>query len=427
MAGQNIVHKILARAAGKESVEVGDFVHVRSTCITPIGGDGMGQGIKEFDPRAKPSVFDPAKVAIVTGHGGAGGNLSVVGNNRAKVKRWAQAVGIPRENVFDLGHQGVEHIVSGEMAWALPWEVYLSVVDGHTTALGALGGVAIALSYGASEYITKGFTWIQVPPVARITLTGKAKPGVFARDVYEYVLAKIGPNGTPSQVVLWDGDYVAGLDMDARFTLCANALFSSAWTNLIAPDETTLKYVRERTSAELRPLRGDPNAEYAQELTFDVSKIEPQVVPPPERHHAADIAKYVGTKISKAHIGTCANGRYEDLKLAAMVLKGQKVHPDVMLNITAGSTNIYKRCLKEGIIEIFMDAGVFLPPAACGMCAGGKNTPLADGDVCVSSGTCNYPGRMGSKKAEIYLASPATVAASAIAGEVTDPRKYLQK
>ena len=283
MAGQNIVQKILARAAGKEAVENGDFIHVRSNCITPLGGDGAGQGVKEFDPRVKPSVFDPTKIGIITGHGGAGGNISVIGNNRDKVKRWAKAVGIPRENIFDLGSQGVEHVVAGEKAWALPWEVYLSVVDGHTTALGALGGVAIALSYGASEYITKGYTWIQVPPVARITLTGRAKPGVFARDVYEYVLGQIGPNGTPSQVILWDGDYVAGLDMDARFTLCANALFSSAWTNLIVPDEVTLRYVRERTSVELKPLYSDPDPQYAQELKFDVSRIEPQVVPPPER------------------------------------------------------------------------------------------------------------------------------------------------
>jgi 3-isopropylmalate/(R)-2-methylmalate dehydratase large subunit len=213
--------------------------------------------------------------------------------------------------------------------------------------------------------------------------------------------------------------------MDARFTLCANALFSSAWTNLIDPDDVTLRYVRARTKQQFTPQYGDPDAEYAQQLAFEISAIEPQIVPPPERHQAADISKYAGTKISKAHIGTCANGRYEDLKLAAMVLKGRKVHPDVVLNITAGSTNVYRRCLDEGLIAIFMDAGVFLPPASCGMCAGGANTPLGDGDVCISSGTCNYPGRMGSAKADIYLASPATVAASAVAGEVTDPRQFL--
>jgi 3-isopropylmalate/(R)-2-methylmalate dehydratase large subunit len=393
--------------------------------ILLFGGDGDARGLNQLDPDAKPYAFDPKKMGIIVGHAGAGGIPQIIGNNRAKLRKWAEAAGVPRENIFDLGAQGVEHVVAGELAWALPGEVYLSVTDGHTTALGALGGFAIALSYGSGEYITTGQTWVQVPPVARITLSGRTKTGVFARDVYEYVLGQLGPNGTPSQVILWDGDYVSNLDMDARFTLCANALYSSAWTNLIEPDEVTLRYVRERTKQNFVPQYGDADAEYAQQLSFDVSKIEPQIVPPPTRHLSSSISKFAGTRISKAHIGTCANGRYEDLKLAAMVLKGQRVHPDVVLNITAGSTNVYRRCLDEGLIAIFMDAGVFLPPAACGMCSGGSNTPLADGDVCISSGTCNYPGRMGSHNADIYLASPASVAASAITGEVTDPRQFL--
>ena len=425
MAGKKVVQKILARASGKQSVETGDYVIVQSNCITTFGGDGDARGLNQLDPEAKPYAFDPKKMGIIVGHAGAGGIPQIIGNNRKKLKQWAEAAGVPRENFIDLGAQGVEHIVAGELGWALPGEVYLSVTDGHTTALGAMGGFAIALSYGSGEYITTGKTWIQVPPVARITLNGKAKPGVFARDVYEYVVAQIGPNGTPSQVIFWDGDYVRNLDMDGRFTLCANALVSAAWTALIEPDETTLRYTRAVTKQSFTPQYADKDAEYAQQLSFDVSKIEPQVVPPPKRHTAEAIAKFAGTKISKAHIGSCANGRYEDMKLAAMVLKGHKVHPDVLFNITAGSTKVYRRCLDEGLIAIFMDAGVFLPPAACGMCSGGSNTPLADGDICISSGTCNYPGRMGSHKAEIYLASPASVAAAAITGEITDPRKFL--
>ena len=275
MAGKNIVQKILARAAGKDAVDTGDFLNVRSNCITTIGGDGDARGIKQLDPNVKPTVFDPTKIGIVVGHAGAGGIPAIMGNSRRKTRQWAEAVGIPRENIFDLGAQGVEHVVAGEKAWALPGEVYFSVTDGHTTALGALGGFAVALSYGSAEYLVKGYTWLQVPPVARITLTGHTRPGVFSRDVYEYVLGRIGPNGTPGQVIVWDGDYVAGLDMDARFTLCANALFSSAWTNLVAPDEVTLSYVRERTTSKFTPLHGDPDAEYAQQLSFDISGIEP--------------------------------------------------------------------------------------------------------------------------------------------------------
>jgi 3-isopropylmalate/(R)-2-methylmalate dehydratase large subunit len=256
-------------------------------------------------------------------------------------------------------------------------------------------------------------------------LTGSAKNGVYSRDVYEYVLGQIGPTGTPGQVIKWDGDYVADLDMDERFTLCANALFSSAWTALIEPDRTTLDYVRSRTNDSFTPLYSDPDAEYAQQRVFDVSSISPQIVPPPERTHVYPVSTYQGKRISHGFIGTCANGRLEDMRVAARILKGKKVHPDVLLNITPASTAIYRQCIQEGILETFVEAGAFLPPPACGMCVAGANMPLGDGDVCLSSGTCNYPGRMGSDKAEIYLSSPATVAASAVAGCITDPRNFL--
>ena len=247
-------------------------------------------------------------------------------------------------------------------------------------------------------------------------MNGKAQKGVYARDVYEYVLGQIGPTGTPGQVIQWDGDYIAGLEMDDRFSLCANAIFSSAWTAVIPPDDITVKYVKARTDEAFTPIHNDPDAEYAQQLYFDISEVAPQVVKPPKRTEVSPISAFEGTPINRGHIGTCANGRLSDLREAAAILKGRKVHPDVILNITPGSTDVFRQCLKEGIIEIFVEAGVFMPPPACGACVAGSNAPLADGDVCLSSGTCNYPGRMGSYKADIYLCSPATVAASAVTG-----------
>ena len=174
-------------------------------------------------------VFDPQMIKIVMGHAGAGGPVTI-GESRARTRRWAEEMGIPRESIFDLGQQGVEHIVAGEQCWALPGEIYLSITDGHTTSVGALGAFAFTLSYEAGAYLVRGWTWVQVPEVVRFTLTGIAKAGVYTRDIYEYILRQIGETGTPGQVILWDGGYVAGLEMDARFTLCANALFSSAWT-----------------------------------------------------------------------------------------------------------------------------------------------------------------------------------------------------
>jgi len=424
VAEKNIVQKILARAAGRQEVATGEYVIVRSTRPVTLGGDTMARGPWQMIQTGATKVFDPRMIKIVVGHVGAGGH-SVIGNLRRKFRDWAEEVGIPRENILDLGQQGVEHVVAGEECWALPGELYFSVANGHTTALGALGGFAVTLSYESGAYLVRGYSWIQVPEVARFTLKGKTKEGTYVRDVYEYILGQIGPTGTPGQVIKWDGEYIDNLEMDERFTLCANALFSSAWTAVIEPDRVTLDYVRARTKEPISPLYSDPDAEYAQTRTFDVSVIEPQIVPPPERTHVYPVSAYEGTKITRGHIGTCANGRMEDMRIAARILKGRKVHPDVILNVTPGSTFIYKQCLKEGILEVFVEAGVFLPPPACGQCCAGANTPLADGDICLSSGTCNYPGRMGSYHSEIYLCSPATVAASAVTGCVTDPRNLL--
>lgn len=424
MAKKNIVQKILAYAAGKEEVSTGEYLIVRSTRPVTLCGDTMARGPWQMLQTGAHKVFDPNMIKIVVGHIGAGGH-SVIGNLRREFRQWAENVGVPRENIFDLGQQGVEHVVAGEECWALPGEVYFSITNGHTTALGALGGFTVTLSYESGAYLVKGHSWIQVPEVARFTLNGQAKQGVYARDVYEYVLGQIGPTGTPGQVIKWDGEYIDNLVMDERFSLCANALFSSAWTAIIEPDQVTLDYVRDRTSDPFTPLYSDPDAEYAQRRIFDVSVIEPQIVPPPERTQVYPVSDFEGKKITRGHIGTCANGRMEDMRAAAQILKGRKVHPDVILNVTPGSTFIYKQCIKEGILEIFAEAGVFLPPPACGMCVAGANTPLADGDVCLSSGTCNYAGRMGSYNSEIYLCSPATVAASAVAGWITDPRNLL--
>jgi 3-isopropylmalate/(R)-2-methylmalate dehydratase large subunit len=425
MAQKNIIQKIIAKAADKSEVSTGEYLQVRSNRPVTLCGDTMARGPWQMLQTGARKVFDPAMIKIVVGHVGAGGH-KVIGNLRREFRNWAEEMGVPRENILDLGQQGVEHIVAGEQCWALPGELYLSITNGHTTALGALGGFAFTLSYESGAYLVKGHTWVQVPEVARFTLTGKPEPGVFSRDVYEYILGQIGPTGTPGQVIKWDGDYIAGLEMDSRFALCANALFSSAWTAVIEPDDTTLAYVKSHSKETYAPLYSDPDAEYAQEKTFDVSQVEPQIVPPPKRTDVFPISRYKGMKVNRGHIGTCANGRFEDMREAARILKGRRVHPNVILNITPGSTHVYKQCLQEGILEIFVDAGVFLPPPACGACVAGSNAPLADKDVCLSSGTCNYPGRMGSEHADIYLCSPAAVAAAAVTGEVTDPREFFQ-
>ena len=419
MSGKNVIQKILARASGRESVETGEYLMVKSNCPTPCQGDSLGRGNDQIE-KMGAKLFDPKRVRICVGK-----SLDAPGEGRRKFHQWAERMGVPKENFVELGQHGVPHIICGEHAWARPGELYFSMTNGATASLGALGGFAVTLSTETGSYLAMGTTWIQVPEVARFTLTGKTQPGVFARDVFEYTLGKVGDIGETGRVILYDGDYVSNLGMNGRFTLCAQAICASAWTAIIEPDKVTLKYVKSRTNERVLPLNGDPDAEYAEHLTFDVSNIDPQVAPPPRRASGTSISQLAGKVITRAGIGSCANGRMDDMRVAASILKGREVHPDVTLSICPGSMDIYLQALKEGLIETFIKARVLLLTPSCAGCGGGYT--LASDDVFIGTGTVNHPGRMGSDTAQIFLASPATVAASAVEGRITDPRKFIMR
>ncbi|MBI2861317.1 MAG: 3-isopropylmalate dehydratase large subunit [Chloroflexi bacterium] len=423
--GKTIVEKILARAAGRTEVIPGDYMEVTSRC--PVTVEARADGCRGWAHLVKGGVatrvFDPKMIHSVDGHTGSSASHRAGEVHRAQLE-WAKAMGVPQENVYPLGRQGIENVFAGEHAWALPGEVSL-LEEGHSTTLGALGAFAVTLSFGAAAYIRTGKTWIRVPETVKLVINGRLPQGVVARDIAEYVLAQVGPSGCVGQVMEWTGPVIDALDMDGRFCICSNALFTGAWTSIMSPDQKCLDYVRARNPQPLEPLYSDPDAQYAKVLTFDVSGLEPQVVPPPKRFTGQSVAAFEGTLINRGFVGSCENSRMEDMRLAAQVLKGRKLHPEVILNITPGTVNIYRQAMREGLLEIFAEAECVIPSPACGMCSGGAYTPLAAGDVCISTGTCNYPGRMGSQDAEIYLGNPATVAASCVEGRITDPRKYL--
>jgi homoaconitase/3-isopropylmalate dehydratase large subunit len=421
--GKTIVEKILARGSGRPEVSVGEYIQISSDRPTKLRGESASKGSVRY--RDLTTIARPELIKIVDGHSGVGGGSKKVGDVRVAIREWAKEMGIPEENITNLGRSGVEHIISEEQCWPLPGSIYFSVTNGHTCALGALGAFAVSLSYEWAGYIVTGVSWAQVPETTRVELTGTLSPGVTARDAAEFVISKLGPTGTPGQIVEWAGPVIDAMNMDARFTMCANAIFTGAWSSIMNPDEATLSYIRSRTQDPFVPVVSDPDAQYAQVLKFDLSALEPQVIPPNQRTDAVAIGRLRGTKINYGFIGSCANGRLEDMRIAARVLKGRQIPPHVVLNITPGSANVYRACAHEGLLEIFAEAGAVIASPACGMCANGSNTPLGAGDVCISSGTCNYPGRMGSSKADIYLGSPATVAASAVMGEIADPREFL--
>jgi homoaconitase/3-isopropylmalate dehydratase large subunit len=415
--GKTIAEKIRARASGKEEVIPGEYVFLTSPCPVP----GIGRG-KEFYKDA-PYLFDPTKAIVMDDHMGASGwNAFATENSRAAMGKWAKQLGIPRENIFI--NKGIGHVISGERCWPLPGTVYLSITNGHSTTLGGLGALALTLSMEAMAYMVLGRTWLRVPESIKFNLSGKLQDGVMARDISDFILGEIGPAGAPYKIIEWTGEVIDDMSMDGRFSLCNDALHSGAKTSIINPDPKTVDYVKSRNPADFEPLTSDPDAEYAKIYDYDLSALEPQVVPPPKRWTANPVGQFTSVEINRAFIGTCFNSRLEDMRIAGKILKGRRVHPDVRLNITPGSMDIIKQMSREGLLETFIDAGCEIPMPSCGMC-GGFSTPLAAGDVCVATGTCNYPGRMGDHDSDIYLANPATVAASAVEGKITDPRSYL--
>ena len=420
--GKTITEKILAGASGRPEVSPGDFLEDISA-QNPITSGGMGDRVKQWAELGADSVFDPLQINIVDGHTGATASHATQ-TARANTKEWAKMVGIPQENIYDYSRAGVEHVVAANHAWALPGTLFLQNMNGHTSTLGALGAFAVPLSHGGVHYLITGKTWIQVPASAKFNITGKLPEGVFARDIFEYVLGQIGGAGCSGHVMEWVGPVIDSMGMDGRFTLCCHALFTGAWTGIVNPDKTTTDYVTSRTDRSFTPLLSDSNAEFDLTFDFDVSNLVPHVVPGPERDNVHTVLDTEGEPINRGFIGSCSNGYMDDLRVAAKVLKGRKVKPGVQLNITPGSHEIYRQALKEGLIETFADAEVMVVPPNCGMCWG-ANTPLNAGETVVSSSTCNYRGRMGSRDGHIILMSPATVAASCVEGKITDPRKFL--
>jgi 3-isopropylmalate/(R)-2-methylmalate dehydratase large subunit len=266
--------------------------------------------------------------------------------------------------------------------------------------------------------------WFRVPPSIKFNITGKLQEGVMGRDVYEYILSQIGPAGAIYQVMEFTGPVMEEMSMDGRLSMCCLSVFTGAKLGIVNPDQKIIDWFKARTKVHFEPQVSDPDATYAKTYEYDASNIEPQVVIPPYRHTVKNVGAVEGTPITTAFIGSCASGRDEDLRIAARILKGRKVKSGVMFNVTPGSSDAMTRVDKEGVIATLLEAGCFVCAPSCGMCPG-FYTPLAKNEVCIASTTTNYPGRMGDESAQVYLGSPATVAASAIEGKITDPRKYL--
>lgn len=385
-----------------------------------IGDTSSSPGIFHEMKNLGAKIWNPNKIIVTFDHSGSS---IAAASARATFRKFAREQGIPPENFFDLGRQGITHQLAAERGYALPGTVHISH-DTHAIMLGALGAYAVSLGYELPAYLITGETWLRVPESIKVKVSGDIPSGVMARDLFEWLLGEIGPDGAVYQAMEFVGPTIDAMSIDGRLTICDLVLFMGAVTGIVNPDKKTIDYVKARTTVPFEPLRSDPDAGYADSLDFDVSKLEPQVAVPPKRHTVKPISEVKGVEIDQAFVGSCADGRMEDLRMVAKILRGRKIHPRVKFNIGPASMEVFTQAAREGLLQIFGEAGAFVAVPGCGQCWGADNA-LTDGEVCVATSTCNYPGRMGSLKAEIYMVSPATAAASAVESKIADPRKYM--
>lgn len=330
-----------------------------------------------------------------------------------------------KSNLYDVGC-GISHQLVAQEKIAYPGALILGA-DSHTSTAGALGAAAFGMgSTDLAVTLATGKNWFKVPQTYKIFIKGKLAKGVYSKDVILHIIHKLGAHGVTYKSVEFEGPLVKQLSMDARFTITNMTIEFGAKCGIIAPDVKTFAYLKKIGNLKSHKIDADKGCVYEKVIEFDVSKLSPYLAKPHTVDNGAIVEEVEGKVIQEAFIGTCTNGRIEDLAVAAQVLKGKKVYPDVKLLIAPASRDIFIQALKKGFIRTFIDAGAVVLPAGCGPCVGTHQGVPADGEVVISTANRNFKGRMGNPNSFIYLASPATVAASAIKGRITDPRRYLK-
>jgi 3-isopropylmalate/(R)-2-methylmalate dehydratase large subunit len=416
--GSTAAEKILARACGLERVRAGDIVYPRPDFV--IIHDGLVMGTKqELDALGIHRLFDPDRVLMVTDH-------DVVYNNERAVARGAfnrkaaAAWGVTA--FYDAGQGGHGHIFPTERGLLLPGMFYFDN-DRHCTNAGGIGALAIRVGAEISRVLATGTTWTSVPQSIRVTLRGLVQPGVYARDIGFHLGRIVRERGIELDYrVLEFAGEIEQLGLSERVALCSTPTEMRAIGVFFPPSAQVLEYARARATRPFTPVFADADAAYDAELTIDVSGLEPQVALPGAPHKATNLSDVAGTKIDHAFIGSCGSGMYEDLAVAAAILKARRVAPGVRLLVVPGSEDSTRRLHREGLLDVFQQAGAFVLPAGCGPCASGRMGLMHSGEVSICTATANAPGRFGARDADIFLGSPATVAASAVTGRITDPR-----
>lgn len=418
----NITEKIIARASNRNSVSPGDvvFANVDKLMIHDVSGPGV---IKVFEEWSKKGiqldrVWNADKIWIAEDHFVPSADR-ISAENISTLTKWAEKFGIKKHFKYGLGQYGICHTLSHEEALVLPGEFYVGG-DSHTNTTGALGALAVGLGHTDVAYaMMHGRIWLKVPETLLFKIIGKKPPHIMAKDIILKIISDIGTDGANYMTMEFAGNVVSQFSMEERLTLTNMTTEAGAKNGIIKPDAVTDEYIQQRTADWYKPVLGD-DPHYLEEYTYEIEKLEPFVAKPYSPQNGAAARELQTVEINKAYIGSCTGAKLEDLRLAAQILKGKKVK--VRTEVLPAAQSIYIKAMKEGLIEIFMEAGAVVGPPTCGACCGAHMGILAKDEICVSTTNRNFPGRMGHVESQTYLASPLVVAASAIKGKITDPR-----
>jgi 3-isopropylmalate/(R)-2-methylmalate dehydratase large subunit len=411
-----LAEKILAAHCGLDRVSPGEFINVRVDLV--LSNDITAPlAIKEFQRLGINKVFDPKKVIMIPDHFCP--NKDILSAEQAKMMReFARQYDLL---YYEVGRMGIEHVLLPEQGLVLPGEVIIGA-DSHTCTYGALGAFATGMgSTDIAVAMATGEIWMKVPPTIKFVFKGKAGKWVGGKDLILYTIGDIGVDGALYSAMEFTGEAIDALSMDGRFTMANMAIEAGAKAGIFRVDGKTQRYVKGRAGRAYHIYRSDDNAGYERIIEYDVSAMEPQVALPHLPSNVRPVSQIVDIKIDQVVIGSCTNGRLDDLKLAAKTLKGRQVKPEVRCIVIPGTQQVYLDAMHEGLIEIFIKAGAVVSTPTCGPCLGGYMGVLAAGERCVSTTNRNFVGRMGSPQSEVYLANPAVAAASAVAGKITSP------
>jgi 3-isopropylmalate/(R)-2-methylmalate dehydratase large subunit len=422
-APMTITEKILAAHAGKKKVSPGELIDARIDIA--LGNDITAPlAIQAFKEVGASKVFNRHRVVLVQDHFTPAKDIPSA--EQSKILRdFAKAQRLT--NYFEVGEAGIEHALLPDKGLVLPGDVVIGA-DSHTCTYGAVGAFSTGVgSTDLAAVMATGRLWFKVPESLKLVFHGKVNRWVSGKDFILFIIGQIGVDGALYQAMEFSGETMRSLPMSGRLTIANMAIEAGGKSGIFEPDEITLQYVKPRAQRPYRLYTSDPDARYADIREFDASKIRPQVALPHIPSNVKDVKDVGKIEIDQVVIGSCTNGRLDDLRIAAKILKGKKVAPYVRLIVIPATQEIYRQALKEGLLDIFIKAGGVVSPPTCGPCLGGYMGILAEGERSLATTNRNFRGRMGHAKSEVYLSNPAVAAASAVKGRIVHPEEVVKK